>query len=116
MLMGDVPPGHDRIDAARRLATDWSSVALLKGPTTTIAAPDGRVRVVIEGDERLATAGTGDVLSGIAGALLAAGLDPVDAASAAAWIHAAAGNALPGEGLVASDLLHAIPGVIGALR
>ncbi len=116
LLMGDVPPGHDRIDAARRLAADWSSVALLKGPTTTIAAPDGRVRVVIEGDERLATAGTGDVLSGIAGALLAAGLDPVDAASAAAWIHAAAGNALPGEGLVASDLLRAIPGVIGAVR
>lgn len=113
-LMGDAP-GDDRLDAARRLAAEWSAIALLKGPSTVIAHPDGRVRVVSEGDERLATAGSGDVLSGIIGALLASGLVPFDAAAAGAWIHGAAGNALSPAGLVASDLLLSLPRVLGSL-
>jgi NAD(P)H-hydrate epimerase len=88
---------------------------LLKGPTTTVAAPDGRVRVVTEGDARLATAGTGDVLSGVIGALLASGVDAADAAAAGAWIHGAAGHRRPAAGLIASDLLAAIPAVLGDL-
>ncbi len=69
------------------------------------------MRVIADGDARLATAGTGDVLSGIVGALLATGLDPLDAASAGAWLHAAAANRRPARGLVAGDLLDELPGV-----
>ena len=98
-----------------RLATEWACIVLLKGPTTTVAAPDGRVRVVTEGDARLATAGTGDVLSGVIGALLASGIDAADAAAAGAWIHGAAGRRRPADGLVASDLLGSIPDVLAAL-
>jgi NAD(P)H-hydrate epimerase len=114
-LTGDRPPAS-RIDAARQVAAQRSCTVLLKGPTTTIAAPDGEVRIVTTGDERLATAGTGDVLSGIAGAMLALGLDPLSAASCAAWIHGAAAQAGPRDGFVASDLLGAIPNVLEALR
>ena len=114
-LMGDAP-GTDRIDAARRLARDWSVVALLKGPSTVVAEPGGRVLIVSEGDERLATAGSGDVLSGIIGALLASGLEAFHAAAAGAWIHGAAANALPAVGLVAGDLLGSVPVVLESLR
>ena len=113
-LMGE-SPGTDRMDAARRLATHWCSVVVLKGATTTVASPTGSVRIVTEGDERLATAGTGDVLSGIISALLAAGLEPFDAAAGGAWIHGHAGRMLRSAGLVASDLLGAIPAVLGEL-
>ena len=71
------PPGADRLAAARTVAADTGAVVLLKGPSTVVAAPDGAVRVVANGDQRLATAGSGDVLSGVIGALLAAGLEPV---------------------------------------
>ncbi len=85
---------------------------LLKGPSTVMAAPDGRVRMVTAGDARLATAGTGDVLSGIIGALLARGLPPLEAAAAGAWLHARAGALGPASGLVASDLLERLPAVL----
>ena len=70
-------PGADRFAAARRLAADTRAVVLLKGPATVVADPAGDVRVVATGDARLATAGTGDVLAGIIGALLATGMDAV---------------------------------------
>ena len=70
-------PGADRFAAARRLAADTRTVVLLKGPATIVADPGGDVRVVASGDARLATAGTGDVLAGIIGALLATGMDAV---------------------------------------
>ena len=89
---------------------------LLKGPTTVVAAPDGRVRVVVDGDARLATAGTGDVLSGVIGALLARGVPPLEAAAGGAWLHARAGAAGPADGLVASDLVDALPEVLEGLR
>ena len=113
-LMGD-GPGADRIEAARRLAAEWSVVVLLKGPSTVIADAQGRARVVSDGDQRLATAGSGDVLSGVIGALLAAGLDPFDAAAAGAWIHGAAGNSRRATGLVAGDLVDALPTVLDGL-
>ena len=87
-------------------------IVLLKGPTTLIAEPGGLVRAVVAGDRRLATAGTGDVLSGTIGALLAAGMAPFDAAAAGAWLHGTAASLLPAAGLVASDVLAAIPRAI----
>ncbi len=103
------PPEPDRLAAARRLATAAGTVVLLKGSTTVVAQPDGRVRLVTTGDARLATAGTGDVLTGVIAALLAAGADPFDAAAAGAWLHGRAGRLGPALGLVASDLLDRLP-------
>ncbi len=110
------PPGHDRIAATRDLARELEAVVLLKGPTTVVAHPGGSARVVIAGDQRLATAGTGDVLSGIIGALLARGVDPFDAAAAGAWLHATASRSGPAEGLVASDVVGGIPEALAAAR
>ena len=109
-------PDRDRLAAARSLAAEAGSVVLLKGPTTVVAAPGGEVRVVADGDARLATAGTGDVLSGTIGALLARAVPPLEAAAAGAWLHACAGAAGPAEGLVASDLVDALPSVLAELR
>ena len=81
------PPGPDRMDTARALASDTGAVVLLKGPTTVVAAPDGRVLLAASGDARLATAGSGDVLAGIIGAFLARGAAPLEAAAAAAHVH-----------------------------
>lgn len=97
-------PGADRIGAARRLAARSGAVVLLKGPLTAVAAPDGRVRVSTSGSARLATAGTGDVLSGMIGALLARGTDPLESAALAAHLHGRAAGRGPAEGLVAGDL------------
>ena len=91
-------PGPDRFAAARRLAADTGTVVVLKGPTTMVAEPGGDVRVVASGDARLATAGTGDVLAGVLGALLATGMATFDAASAAPWIHAEAALLAPPSG------------------
>jgi ADP-dependent NAD(P)H-hydrate dehydratase / NAD(P)H-hydrate epimerase len=107
--------GPDRLGAARRLASDTNAVVLLKGPSTVVAEPGGRVYVVTAGDARLATAGTGDVLAGIIGALLATGVPAFEAAAAGAWIHGQAGRQGHERGLVASDLLELIPVVMSRL-
>lgn len=112
-LAGEAP-GPDRIDSARNLASATNAVVLLKGPTTVIADPDGRVRLCAAGDQRLATAGSGDVLSGIIGALLAQGLEPYDAATAGAWLHGRAATLAPDRGMVASDLLATLPEALHA--
>jgi hydroxyethylthiazole kinase-like uncharacterized protein yjeF len=98
-------PGSDRIETVRRAAADLDAVVLLKGPTTVIAAPDGRARIVTSGDQRLATAGTGDVLSGVIGSALTAGLEPLDAAALGAHLHGKAAIRTGRPVLVASDLL-----------
>lgn len=103
------PPGPDRFAAARSLAARLGCTVLLKGPVTIVADPAGTALAVAEGDERLATAGTGDVLAGIAGALLAQGLDPLCAGAAAAWLHGRAGRTLPPHGMIASDVVGALP-------
>jgi hydroxyethylthiazole kinase-like uncharacterized protein yjeF len=110
------PPGVDRVAAAVTLAVRTGSVVLLKGPTTVVAHPDGRVRLTTTGDQRLASAGTGDVLSGTIGALLARGVDPFDAAAAGAWLHGTAAVTGPAEGLVASDVVEALPVALAQVR
>lgn len=115
-LLTGSPPGRDRVAAAQHLVEMAGGVVLLKGPTTIVAAPDGGVRFVNNGDQRLATAGTGDVLSGIIGGLLARGVAPFDAAAFAAWLHAEAARRLPAEGVIAGDLVQAIPLVLAELR
>ena len=106
------PPGPDRVGAARALAEQAGSVVLLKGPTTVVAHPDGRVLLSVSGDQRLATAGTGDVLAGILGALLAAGAEPWLAAGLAALAHGSAAGLGPPVGLVAGDVADLLPDVL----
>ena len=84
--------GDDRVGAARRLAEALGAVVLLKGNVTVIAAPSGPAFINPAGGSWAATAGSGDVLSGIIGALLAAGVPAVQAAAAAAFVHARAAN------------------------
>jgi NAD(P)H-hydrate epimerase len=108
------PPGGDRIAAAGDLARDLGCTVLLKGPTTVVA--DGDVAYVVDhGDERLATAGTGDVLAGMIGALLACGVDPGRAAASAAWLHADAARRGRVRGLLAGDVVELIPDALGSL-
>jgi len=97
-------PGGDRVAAARTLAEGLGAIVLLKGSTTAVAAPDGETFLVTSGSSRLATAGTGDVLSGVIGAFLARGLDPLRAAALAAHVHGRAAGLGLAEGLVAGDL------------
>lgn len=105
------PLAHARL-AARR----FEAVVLLKGRHTLVARPDGRVRVTTTGLPWLATAGAGDVLAGVIGALLAAGLTPWDAASVGSWVHGAAATEASGGGpIVAGDVAHALGGVLRSL-
>jgi ADP-dependent NAD(P)H-hydrate dehydratase / NAD(P)H-hydrate epimerase len=102
-----------RLSHARLAAERWNAVVLLKGARSVIAAPDGRVRVNTTGVPWMATAGAGDVLSGLIGALLAAGLEPFDAASVGAWLHGAAGSlASSGGPLTATTLAEALPDAV----
>ncbi|MCW2654950.1 MAG: nnr [Mycobacterium sp.] len=86
------PPGDDRIGATRELADRFGATVLLKGNVTVIAEPGGPVYLNRAGQSWAATAGSGDVLSGMVGALLAAGLQAAAAAAAAAFVHAHAAN------------------------
>jgi hydroxyethylthiazole kinase-like uncharacterized protein yjeF len=101
--------------AARRAAVLTGQVVLLKGSSTVIADPQGRTRAVVQGPPQLASAGTGDVLAGIIGALLAKGLEPFEAAYAGAWLHAEAGAVgaeSDPQGVLAGDLLDLLPLVV----
>ncbi|MGC9666656.1 NAD(P)H-hydrate dehydratase [Planosporangium sp. 12N6] len=95
-------PGDDRVTAALRFAARTGVVVLLKGDRTIVGTPDGRAYVNPTGTPALATAGTGDVLAGLLGALLAAGLPPERAAVAAAYAHGLAGRYAAESGPVTS--------------
>jgi hydroxyethylthiazole kinase-like uncharacterized protein yjeF len=105
-------PGADRVEATRDLARRTSATVLLKGSTTIVAEPGGRVLISDRGDARLATAGTGDVLTGVIGAFLALGLEPLRAAGAAAFVQGIAAQGGWRRGLVAGDLLDLLPMVL----
>ena len=109
------PVGTDRIGAARRAAADLGAVVLLKGNATVVAAPDGSVFVNPTGTPFLATAGSGDVLSGLVGALLAAGREPSLAAAGGAYLHGLAGRlAASGATTTAVGVLDALPEALRA--
>ncbi len=109
----------DRLGAARRLASLSGGVVVLKGHRTVIASPGGFAAVNSSGNPGMATAGSGDVLTGIVGALLARGLDPLDASRIATYVHGDAGDRAAArrgqEGMIAADLLDALPAALVAI-
>jgi NAD(P)H-hydrate repair Nnr-like enzyme with NAD(P)H-hydrate dehydratase domain len=106
-----------RLAHARQAAHELGAVVLLKGSTTVVAHPDGPVRVNPTGTPALGTAGSGDVLAGLCGALLAGGLDPFDAGSVGAWLHGLAGRlaADGGAPVSAYDVVDHLPAAFRAV-
>ena len=109
-LAPDLDLQADPVGAVRSLASRLGCTVLAKGATTVVADPDGRVRLSVAGSPWLAAGGTGDVLAGAVAALLAAGLPPLDAASAAAFLHGVAGRlASDGAPTTADAVATALP-------
>jgi ADP-dependent NAD(P)H-hydrate dehydratase / NAD(P)H-hydrate epimerase len=106
---------EDRVGLARKAAAETGCLVLLKGSRSVIASPEGDVAINPTGSSVLATAGTGDVLTGIVAALLARGVQPMEAAAAGAFVHGLAGSLAgerTGEGTVAGDVAGAVPEAI----
>lgn len=103
----------DRLEAARKAAIEWKRTVVLKGAHTVVASSDGQARISGAANPGLASAGTGDVLSGVIAGLMAQGLRPFDAASCGVYLHAMAGELVRAElgdtGMVAGDLLPRLP-------
>jgi len=111
---------RDRVGAARELAERCGAVVLLKGAATVVADPAGCVYVNPTGGPALAAGGSGDVLTGVVAALLGQGVDPLEAAALAAWLHGAAADRLAERcgpaGVLATDLANELPAAADALR
>ncbi len=107
---------RDRVELAREKAVEWGCTLLLKGAYTVVAAPDGRAGLLPVANPVLATAGSGDVLSGLIVAMLGQGLQPYRAAALAGFLHGAAGEASGVQaGMLASDLADLVPAVLNRL-
>jgi NAD(P)H-hydrate epimerase len=104
-----------RVEAVRAASAAAQCTVVLKGPDTAIAAPDGRVAICSNAPATLATAGSGDVLSGLIGGLMAQGFESYNAAAAATWLHGEAASRF-GPGLIAEDLPELLPAVLAALK
>lgn len=124
LLRGGAAPSSDD-DAARERAANeaarlWEHVVVLKGAHTVVAAPDGQLFRSAVATPALATAGSGDVLAGVMGALLAGGLSPLDAAGVGVAVHAAAGllaeQRIGSAGVLSSDIARLLPEAISVLR
>ena len=116
--LAGAPPGDDRIAACRKLADAFGATVLLKGNVTVIADPGGPVYLNPAGQSWAATAGSGDVLSGMIGALLASGLPAAEAAAAAAFVHARAAAlsaADPGPGEAPTSASRIVPHIRAVL-
>jgi NAD(P)H-hydrate epimerase len=102
----------NRIATVRRLSQDWNVVLLLKGAYTVIGSPDGKIFINPTGNSALATAGSGDVLSGFIGGFLAQGLSPLNATLTGAYLHGLAAECLiqktESNNIVASDLFEGL--------
>jgi hydroxyethylthiazole kinase-like uncharacterized protein yjeF len=116
--LAGTPPGDDRVGACRKLADTFGATVLLKGNVTVVADPGGPVYLNPAGQSWAATAGSGDVLSGMIGALLASGLSAAEAAAAAAFVHARAAAlsaADPGPGDAPTSSSRMVPHIRAAL-
>jgi NAD(P)H-hydrate epimerase len=115
IFRGLLAESQNRIEATRAAAARAKCTVLLKGPDTGIAAPDGRAAVNTHAPPALATAGSGDVLSGLIGGLMAQRVESYEAACMAAWLHGEAALRF-GPGLIAEDLPEQMPAVLASLR
>ena len=111
---------NDRLGAATQSAAQWRQTVLLKGAHSVVASPDGRRCVLPFANPALAAGGTGDVLTGIVGGLLAQGVAPYEAAALGGFLHGTAGEEARTRhgdaGVVASDLLELLPSIMARIR